>query len=169
LFRDVIVPMKLNFLKYWLNIPLLYSFAFILDPRAKLTGFNIALQVLFELLNHDYSTYYNEVKSKLANMFAKYDSKFDSLRLQKPSLVLHQVSNLPLGIEFFMVLVVHVVLLLFLILVLDLVLLHVMFLSYQLIWIVILLTNMMNHLMFLIGGKIIKELTMFSLFWLRIS
>jgi hypothetical protein len=101
LFRDVIVPMKLIFLKYWLNIPLLYSFSFILDPRAKLTGFNSALQVLFELLNHDYSTYYNEVKSKLANMFAKYDSKFDSLRLQKPSLlVLHQVSNLPLGIEF---------------------------------------------------------------------
>jgi hypothetical protein len=78
--------------------------------------------------------------------------------------VLHQVSNLALGIEFF---VVHLVLLLFL--VLDLILLHVLFVSYQLIWIVILLTNMMNHLVFLTGGKIIKELTMFSLFWLRIS
>jgi hypothetical protein len=78
--------------------------------------------------------------------------------------VLHQVSNLALGIEFFMV---HLVLLLFL--VLDLILLHVLFVSYQLIWIVILLTNMMNHLVFLTGGKIIKELTMFSLFWLRIS
>jgi hypothetical protein len=64
---------------------LLYSFAFILDPRAKLTGFNSALQVLSELLNHDYSTYYNEVKSELANMFVKYDSKFGSLRLQRPS------------------------------------------------------------------------------------
>jgi hypothetical protein len=50
-----------------------------------------------------------------------------------------------------------------------LVLLHVLFLSYQLIWIVIFLTNMMNHLVFLTGGKIIKELTLFSLFWLRIS
>jgi hypothetical protein len=81
--------------------------------------------------------------------------------------VLHQVSNLPLGIEFFVVL--HLVLLLFLVLVLDLALLHVLFLSYQFIWIVILLTNMMNHLVFLTGGKIIKELTLFSLFWLRIS
>jgi hypothetical protein len=77
--------------------------------------------------------------------------------------VLHQISNLPLGIEFF------VVLLLFLVLVLDIALLHVLFLSCYLIWIVILLTNMMNHLVFLTGGKIIKELTLFSLFWLRIS
>jgi hypothetical protein len=77
--------------------------------------------------------------------------------------VLHQVSNLPLGIEFFMVL------LLFLVLVLDLSLVHVLFPSYHLIWIVILLTNMMNHLMFLTGGKIIKELTIFFLFWLRIA
>jgi hypothetical protein len=77
--------MKIKFLKYRLNIPLLYSFAFILDPRAKLTGFNSAIQVLSELLNHDYSTYYNEVKCELANMFAKYESTFGSLRLQRPS------------------------------------------------------------------------------------
>jgi hypothetical protein len=43
LLRDVIIPMKTKFLKYWLNIPLLYYFAFILDPRAKLTGFNSAI------------------------------------------------------------------------------------------------------------------------------
>jgi hypothetical protein len=85
LLRDAIVPMKTKFLKYWLNIPLLYSFAFILDPRAKLTDFNSALQVLSELLNHDYSTYYNEIKGELGNMFAKYESKFGSLRLQRPS------------------------------------------------------------------------------------
>jgi hypothetical protein len=46
LLRDVIVPMKSKFLKYWLNIPRLYSFAFILDPRAKLTGFNSALHAI---------------------------------------------------------------------------------------------------------------------------
>jgi hypothetical protein len=59
LLRDVIVPMKSKFLKYWLNIPLLYSFAFILDPRAKLIGFNSVVQIISELLNHDYSIYYN--------------------------------------------------------------------------------------------------------------
>jgi hypothetical protein len=36
-------------------------------------------------LNHDYSTYYNEVKGELGNMFAKYESKFGSLKLQRPS------------------------------------------------------------------------------------
>jgi hypothetical protein len=75
------VRIELNIPLYWLNIPLLYSFAFVLDPRAKLTGFNNALQVISELLNHDYSTYYNEVRIELANLFAKYDSKFGSLRL----------------------------------------------------------------------------------------
>jgi hypothetical protein len=34
--RVVVAPMKLKFLKYWENIPLLYSYAFILDPRAKI-------------------------------------------------------------------------------------------------------------------------------------
>jgi hypothetical protein len=97
-------------------------------------------------------------------MFAKYESKFGSLRLQRPSLpMLHQISNFPLKIDFF------VVLLLFLVVVLDLAQFHVLFLSYHLIWIMILLTNMMNHLVFLTNGKIIKELTLFSLFWLRIS
>jgi hypothetical protein len=43
LLRDVIVPMKTKFLKYWLNISLLYYFVFILDHRAKFTGFNSAL------------------------------------------------------------------------------------------------------------------------------
>jgi hypothetical protein len=85
LLRDVTVSMKTKFLKYWLNIPLLYSFAFILDLRAKLTSFNSALQVLSELLKHNYSTYYNKVKGKLANMFAKYESKFGSLMLQRSS------------------------------------------------------------------------------------
>jgi hypothetical protein len=85
LLRDVIVPMKSKFLKYWRNIPILYFFAFILDPRAKLNGFNSALQVLSELLNHDYSTYYNDVRNELANLFAKYDSKYGALRLQRPS------------------------------------------------------------------------------------
>ena len=49
LLRDIVVPMKSKFLKYWKNIPILYSFAFVLDPRAKLRGFNSALQFLISL------------------------------------------------------------------------------------------------------------------------
>jgi hypothetical protein len=128
LLRYVIVPMKSKFLKYWLNIPLLYSFAFILDPRAKLTRFNSALQVLSELLNHDYSTYYNEVRTELANLFAKYESKFGSLRLTRSSQPSVALGKHPCSWNRIFVVLVHLVLLLFL--VPYLVLLHVLFLSY---------------------------------------
>jgi len=39
LLRSVVVPMKNKFLKYWRDIPMLYSIAFIMDPRAKIRGF----------------------------------------------------------------------------------------------------------------------------------
>jgi hypothetical protein len=34
LLRDAVVPMKTKILKYWRNIPILYCFAFVLNPRA---------------------------------------------------------------------------------------------------------------------------------------
>ena len=37
--RNIVYPMMLKFLKYWQHIPLLYSYAFILDLRAKMRGF----------------------------------------------------------------------------------------------------------------------------------
>ncbi|WVZ63162.1 hypothetical protein U9M48_012817 [Paspalum notatum var. saurae] len=38
LLRHAVVSMKTKFLKYWRKIPILYAFAFILDPRAKMRG-----------------------------------------------------------------------------------------------------------------------------------
>ena len=46
--RAIVYHMKLKFLKYWHDIPLLYSYAFILDPRAKMRGFFNVLQLLGE-------------------------------------------------------------------------------------------------------------------------
>ena len=43
--------MKTKYLKYWQQIPLLYAFAFILDPRAKLEGYRSALNVLYASLS----------------------------------------------------------------------------------------------------------------------
>jgi hypothetical protein len=60
-----VVPMKSKFLKYWEKMPLLYSFAFILDPRAKLTNFNDMLHVMSGSLHLDYSSYSTEVKTQL--------------------------------------------------------------------------------------------------------
>jgi hypothetical protein len=37
--RPDVFPMQLKFLKYWSDIPMLYSYAFILDPITKMRGF----------------------------------------------------------------------------------------------------------------------------------
>jgi hypothetical protein len=50
---------------------MLYAFAFILDPRAKLRGFSNILRLLSGLSSTDYSLYYTCVKSELSTMFNK--------------------------------------------------------------------------------------------------
>jgi hypothetical protein len=67
--REVIVQMKSKFIKYWGIIPVLYSYAFILDPRAKLNGFTKALQIMSRILNRDYSAYFQNVKIELVVCF----------------------------------------------------------------------------------------------------
>ena len=80
--------MKLKLLKYWQDIPLLYSYAFILDPRAKMRGFFNVLQILEQSTGHQYNSYYNDVKTKLNKLFNKYDRNFGgawSQRVAQPS------------------------------------------------------------------------------------
>jgi hypothetical protein len=84
LLRHVVAPMESKFLKYLRDIPMLYAFAFILYPRAKLRGFNNILRLLFGLSGTDYSLYYTCVKSELSTMFNKYDLKFGVVRQQVP-------------------------------------------------------------------------------------
>jgi hypothetical protein len=91
--REVVVLMKTKFIKYWGNIPLLYSYAFILDPRAKLNGFTKSLQLLSESLNKDYSAYYQHVKTELCNLFCRYEIKFGGVRLQRPPQPLNGTSK----------------------------------------------------------------------------
>ena len=55
--RSVVQPMIDKYNKYWRDIPLLYSFAFILDPRAKIKGFTRVLRRLGSLTSFDYSAY----------------------------------------------------------------------------------------------------------------
>lgn len=85
--RDAVVAMKSKFLKYWREIPILYAFAFILDPRAKLQGFINVLQVLSEATDLDYCSYFTLVKDKLYEVYNKYENKFGSVRLERPPVV----------------------------------------------------------------------------------
>ncbi|CAN6374124.1 unnamed protein product, partial [Urochloa humidicola] len=84
LLRSVVVPMKSKFLKYWADIPMLYSVAFIMDPRAKMRGLTNALVLLSNLTGTDYSPYLTEVRAELYDMFNKYDAKFGAVRMQRP-------------------------------------------------------------------------------------
>jgi hypothetical protein len=76
----VLVPMRLQFHKYWQNIPLLYYFAFILDPRAKLRGFHNVLQLLSQAIGVDYSSYFTLVRNELYKLYNRYEKKFGAVR-----------------------------------------------------------------------------------------
>jgi hypothetical protein len=81
LLRDADVPMKSKFLKYWREIPILYAFAFILDPRAKIRGFHKVLQRLSTLNGTDYSRFPSSIRTKLTKMFPIYETKFGGICL----------------------------------------------------------------------------------------
>jgi hypothetical protein len=68
---------------------MLYSYAFILDPRAKMKGFFNVLELLGKATGCTYSLYYGDVKDELYRLFSKYEQKFGgstrSQRLIQPS------------------------------------------------------------------------------------
>ena len=75
--------MKTKYLKYWKHIPILYAFAFILDPRAKLEGLGNVLSLLTDAVGHDYSSYFTDVRDKLSELYRKYNDKYAGVRLQR--------------------------------------------------------------------------------------
>lgn len=81
--KHVVAPMKSKFLSYWADIPMLYAFAFILDPRAKIIGFSNVLQLMSQLTGKDYSSYLTDVRAELSTIFGKYEAKYGSVRMQR--------------------------------------------------------------------------------------
>jgi hypothetical protein len=81
--RNIVTPMKDKFLKYWCDIPMLYAFTFILDPRTKLKGFSNVLRLLSQLNGNNYFCYLTEVRAELSVVSGKYDEKFGAVRLQR--------------------------------------------------------------------------------------
>ncbi|XP_066361541.1 zinc finger BED domain-containing protein RICESLEEPER 2-like [Miscanthus floridulus] len=66
---SIVYPMKLKYLKYWKDIPLMYSFAFILDPRGKMRGLFNVLTIMQQKTGFDYSSYYGIVKTEIFKLF----------------------------------------------------------------------------------------------------
>ncbi|XP_039787014.1 zinc finger BED domain-containing protein RICESLEEPER 2-like [Panicum virgatum] len=81
--RSVVQPMIDKYNKYWRDIPLLYSFAFILDPRAKMKGFTRVLRRLGNLTSTDYSVYLVGTRARLADVYNKYDEKYGAVSLRR--------------------------------------------------------------------------------------
>jgi hypothetical protein len=68
LLRQVVVHMKDKFLKHWRDIPIIYAFAFILDPIAKMRGFHKALLRLSGFNGIDYSRVPWDLRKGLTKM-----------------------------------------------------------------------------------------------------
>jgi hypothetical protein len=81
LFRQPVIPMKTKLLKYRREIPILYAFAFILDPRAKMRGFHKLLR-LSTLTGTDYSRFPHSTRSKLTKIFKLYECKYGETLLR---------------------------------------------------------------------------------------
>ena len=81
--RPVVQPMIDKYNKYWRDIPLLYSFAFILDPRAKMKGFIRVLRRLGTLTSTDYSAYQVGTRARLTDVYNKYEEKYGGVRLRR--------------------------------------------------------------------------------------
>jgi hypothetical protein len=69
--------------KYWRDIHLLYSFVFILDPRAKMKGFASVLRKLMNLTSTDYSAYQVGTRVRLTEIYNKYEEKYGDVRLRR--------------------------------------------------------------------------------------
>jgi hypothetical protein len=78
--RHVIQPMIDKYHKYWKQIPALYCIAFILDPRAKIKGFNKVLRKLHLITDADYSNKLMETRALLFKLYHKYDDLYGSVR-----------------------------------------------------------------------------------------
>jgi hypothetical protein len=74
--------MKDKYFKYWRDIPILYAFAFILDPRAKMRGFHKALLRLSGFTGTNYSRLPQDVRKGLTKLYQVYETKFGDVRLR---------------------------------------------------------------------------------------
>jgi hypothetical protein len=168
LLRQVVVHMKDKYFKYWRDIPILYAFAFILDPRAKMRGFHKALPRLSTFTGTDYSRLPQDVRKGLTKLYQIYDTKFGDVRLR-----VHESSSTTEGKnksawdDIYMVMMILVVVGdLVLVVMLHLILPGLLLLSLSCLHtlIVILSINLMTVSAFWVGGMGINLLTLFYLY-----
>ena len=71
-------------MKYWFPIPLLYLFAFILDPRSKLNGLSNLISYISTCFEEiDYTSEYTNARDKFFEVYSVYEAKFGSNQQQQ--------------------------------------------------------------------------------------
>ncbi|KAK9713593.1 hypothetical protein RND81_06G037900 [Saponaria officinalis] len=75
---DFLSVMETKFLKYWTDIPYVYVFAIILDPRWKLDGAISLINIYKEFMNLDFDVegYKAEITTAFFNVYNHYESRF---------------------------------------------------------------------------------------------
>jgi hypothetical protein len=89
--RTIMFPMQLKFLKYWSDIPLLCSYAFILDPRAKMRVFLMCCVYLVTALG--VSTVHIMLMSKMNCIKCLLNMRLSLVQLGLLSLLFIQVKK----------------------------------------------------------------------------
>lgn len=85
--RHIVVPVKDKFLDYLFDISIIYSFEFILDPRAKIRGFTKVLRIISNILGNVYLAYLTAVRAVVYDVFAKYENKFGDVKLRTATML----------------------------------------------------------------------------------
>ena len=83
IFGPIVEVMERKFKKYWVKIPLLYCFSFILDPRVKYNGLNCIVSDMGDQLNLDYTSQTTNAREKLFQLYGMYENKFGNLMHQE--------------------------------------------------------------------------------------
>jgi hypothetical protein len=75
-FNEIVIKMKEIFLKYWNNIPLLYTLTACLDPRIKLVGVQTLIESIGGALKIPLDMNIRKVEENLNDMFDNYAIKY---------------------------------------------------------------------------------------------
>ncbi|KAK0604709.1 hypothetical protein LWI29_018579 [Acer saccharum] len=77
-----VVAMEAKLKKYWSTIPLLYALSIVIDPRIKLSGLELFLEVIGTNLEIDYSDQVTDIRNKLFEVFRIYERRFGGIETQ---------------------------------------------------------------------------------------
>ena len=72
----VVIPMLGKFMKYFHPVPNIFAFAVLLDPRCRIRGLKIFLEMLQDQVSMEYVHYLEDHKKALQETYRLYELRF---------------------------------------------------------------------------------------------